>query len=410
MNRTLPVGCLTISFTLFALFGCGNQQAQEHADALLPVSSYQVATRDIPETVLLPGRIVSADEVTVSATMPGQLQQVHAQVGEPVAAGQLLATLNSQATETALQEAQKTLRALEQQMSELRSFGATANSGVHIDRLKRQIEQQIRQLTSAIAAGETPTPEKLSTASEKLLLLQKELVRMETESTLISSLLPLRTTLLQGLQLQVAQANRTVQAAQAQVDASRIRSPINGILLTNSTAPGSSTLPGAPLFQVGQVERLELELLVDPNIVTRLTPGQQTTVQIGSLPATTTKLSSVSPALQPQAKSFTARAPISNENGLFKPGMIGQAVISLASHAGVNAVPKAAILTDQAGSYVLRIIEGKATATRITCGYDDGTWVEIRSGLQRGDQVVHQGIERVQPGAEVKVVQRERGR
>ncbi|ASS75139.1 hypothetical protein CIG75_09200 [Tumebacillus algifaecis] len=409
MHPIVRTGCFTLSLSALLLTGCGTEQQPGAAPQATPVSAYSVTTRDIPETILLPGRVVAGNEVAVSASIPGQVQGISVQVGDRVEAGQLLATLNDTAASNSLAEAKRNVTSLETQLARLQNLGGVTPSG-KLDQLQNQIRRRIDNLTDAAKAGALPTQAELIASGHELVNLQNELAKLQIESAVSESLNQLRPPLLQGLQMQVAQARQMVQAAEAQVTAARITSPIQGVVLAQNAAKGSPALPGAPMFSIGTVEQVEFEVFVDPNLVPRLQEGQAVAVQVGTQPIASTKLTIVSPALQPQTKSFTARTPLPNLQGVFKPGMIGQATVTLDPHHNVLAIPKAALLTDETGPFVLQIQNGTASIARLKLGYDNGTWVEVRSGLKNGDQVVYGGIERVQLGSPVKVIATEQPR
>jgi membrane fusion protein (multidrug efflux system) len=67
----------------------------------------------------------------------------------------------------------------------------------------------------------------------------------------------------------------------------------------------------------------------------------------------------------------------------------------------VLAVPRAAVLSDQQGSYVFVVNKDTAEQRRIQLGQSTPTLAGIISGLQAGDQVIVEGLQRVKAGAKV---------
>jgi membrane fusion protein, multidrug efflux system len=66
------------------------------------------------------------------------------------------------------------------------------------------------------------------------------------------------------------------------------------------------------------------------------------------------------------------------------------------------AIPRAAVMTDQQGDYVYVVgADDKANVRRVTLGQSSGTLVTILSGLEPGDSVIAEGIQRVRPGQPV---------
>jgi membrane fusion protein (multidrug efflux system) len=68
----------------------------------------------------------------------------------------------------------------------------------------------------------------------------------------------------------------------------------------------------------------------------------------------------------------------------------------------VLVVPQAAIQEDQSGKFVLTVDETNTVAVApITVGSQDGTdWI-VTGGLNEGDTIVVQGIQRIRPGMQV---------
>jgi len=65
-------------------------------------------------------------------------------------------------------------------------------------------------------------------------------------------------------------------------------------------------------------------------------------------------------------------------------------------------IPRAAVLSDQQGNYVFTVdAQNKAQQTRITMGQSSPTTAVVTSGLQEGQMVVVDGVQRVRPGIEV---------
>ena len=66
------------------------------------------------------------------------------------------------------------------------------------------------------------------------------------------------------------------------------------------------------------------------------------------------------------------------------------------------AVPQASLQVDQAGPYVL-VVGGddKVEARRVTLGAAEGAQVVVESGLNEGERIIVEGIQKVRPGMTV---------
>jgi membrane fusion protein (multidrug efflux system) len=68
----------------------------------------------------------------------------------------------------------------------------------------------------------------------------------------------------------------------------------------------------------------------------------------------------------------------------------------------VLGIPRVAVLSDQQGDYVYVVdAENKAQVRRIQLGQSTPTTAVVTNGLQEGELVVSEGLQRVRPGAAV---------
>jgi len=403
--RQTPIRWLLLCLVLT---GCANAAPNAGGEmAGVPVTGYEIKKQDLPETLLLPGRVVAAEEAQVSATLPGKVGKVYARTGDSVQAGQVLAEMETGQGEAQLQQARQALQALEVQYRQMTALPATPAESDRIAGLEREIKRQTDLLGQYAQGKSLPDPTALLTSLRQLTEMQTELTRLQSEQAISGGLAALRAPLIQSMQGQIAQARQAVQLAEAQIRAGRLTSPIDGVVLAANAATGSPAAPGLPLYSIGNLPQVEFEIYVDPNQQARLAPGLSAAVTVGREASVAAHLLEVSPALQPQSKSFTARTDLPNAENRFKPGMIGEASVTLDPHKDILALPKAAILHDDKGAFVLRIKDGIAESLRVTTGYDNGHLAEIKSGLAAGDLVVLEGADRVQAGAKLNVTKTE---
>ncbi|KEO84465.1 efflux RND transporter periplasmic adaptor subunit [Tumebacillus flagellatus] len=415
---------LQLSLLTLLLAGCAKSPQTAQTETVIPVSVERAAPRDLPEQLVLPGRVMPREQTPVLATAAGRVQAVLVQVGDSVKKGQELATLDTGSSQASLTEAKTAIAGLEAQIRRLQTaalptgFDVSSSSNAStasasalpgdISRKISQIETKMQlQIATLAAVLEKPGPDalpKLLAISQQLQRAQSEVSLLQTQAVVGQSLDLFKAPLLQTLQAQLVQAHQALRLAQAQVQAAHITSPFDGVILSKTAVAGTPSGPGVPLFTVGDVSNVDFEILVDPTMQTRLKQGQKANVQVGEHAAVQTTLGSVSPSLDPQAKSFTAHATLENATGDFKPGQVGLASITLDPHAGVLSVPTASILHEGEKTYVLLAPNGTAVKRAVATGYNNGTYTEIRSGLQKNDPVIHEGLDRVQPGTKIKVI------
>jgi RND family efflux transporter MFP subunit len=101
--------------------------------------------------------------------------------------------------------------------------------------------------------------------------------------------------------------------------------------------------------------------------------------------------------------SLRMRAQVENPNGFLKPGMFGHARVASAQQYEAMLIPETAVVSDGPRKIVYVVgADGKVSVKPLEIGpVVDGLRV-VRSGLDGADQVIVNGIQRVQPGVQVQ--------
>lgn len=68
-------------------------------------------------------------------------------------------------------------------------------------------------------------------------------------------------------------------------------------------------------------------------------------------------------------------------------------------------IPQVALMQDAKGSFVFKIVEGKAQPTPVVLGYNIGNNVIVKSGLNTGDVIVTSQLIKLRPGVSVTPIQ-----
>ena len=100
--------------------------------------------------------------------------------------------------------------------------------------------------------------------------------------------------------------------------------------------------------------------------------------------------------------TLTARAVFPNPERLLVDGQFVTVTVEAGEPVTALVVPQGAVQVDQAGSYVLVVgADNKAEQRRVTLGATQGTNVVVQSGLQQGERIIVDGIQKVRPGMQV---------
>ncbi|MBO6892458.1 MAG: efflux RND transporter periplasmic adaptor subunit [Roseibium sp.] len=126
----------------------------------------------------------------------------------------------------------------------------------------------------------------------------------------------------------------------------------------------------------------------------------------GSKYPSTGKISYVGTSIDEGSDTVEMRATFDNPKNLLLPGQFVNVNVQDANPGEVTAIPQSAIQLDAKGHYVYVVgSDNKAQRTDITLGKQSGALWEVKSGLKKGEKVIVQGLQKVQPGMTVTPVE-----
>ena len=348
-----------------ALYGCSSRseaQAPPAPSVTVAVPLVQ-AVQDWDEFT---GRFEATQSVEVRARVGGYISGVHFRDGDYVRRGQLLFTLDPRPAQAALASA------------------------------RAQLSQAQAQLTLA----------------------QSELERAETllESQAVSQAeVDTRRGALQTAQAAIAAANANVRARQLDLEFTRVTAPISGRVSDRRVDAGNLVAGGSSAADVltTVVSSAPIHFVFDGSEAVLLKYQRQARqgaapIQVRLQDETTFSRSGTldftDNAVDTASGVIRLRAVIANADGFLKPGMFGQARLAGAGSYEAMLVPDAAIATDQARRIVYVVAaDGSVAPKPVQLGpLVDGLRV-VRSGLERTDRVIINGVQRIQqPGMKVQ--------
>lgn len=184
-----------------------------------------------------------------------------------------------------------------------------------------------------------------------------------------------------------------------------VLAPFAGVVKEKRVTPGEYAREGDALIILMQVEPLKLQFELPEKYSGRLTPGQQVTCEVASLPGQTFsgKVRTVFPAVSVQSRSVRMEAVLPNPGYRLKPGFFASVRVPLAGAAGSFVVPRAAIVRQEGSEHVFVVTGDRVKLTRVQTGLEAGDKVEVVSGLRADDRVVVQGAETLRDGDQIKV-------
>jgi RND family efflux transporter MFP subunit len=189
------------------------------------------------------------------------------------------------------------------------------------------------------------------------------------------------------LGLQTAEAG--LKAAQAMESYTNITAPIPGQIVEKRINLGEMAMPGQPVLRIEDNRNLRLEATVRESDLMHIHAGTSVKVRIDAMPGRELRgrVAQVVPAADVRTHSFLVKIDIPAEKGLIT-GMYGKAFFSTGRRQAIL-VPKSAVveMSGITGVYVVGA-ENKAIFQMVQLGGDQGSAVEVLTGLKAGARIV----------------------
>jgi membrane fusion protein, multidrug efflux system len=202
------------------------------------------------------------------------------------------------------------------------------------------------------------------------------------------------------------QGRAALELARARLDKHTIRAPFNGIAGLRGLSVGAFVNTGTEVVGLEKVDVLKVEFSIPEVRLTDVKVGQTVEVAVDALPEHkfTGTIYAIAPAADVNGRSLRLRARLPNSDGVLRPGLFARIVIK-GGEQQVVMVPESAVMPRGGDSFVFRIENGRAVETKVELGSRKAGEVEIRNGLPPDSVVVTAGQQRLRNGAAVNVVE-----
>ncbi len=394
---SIGVRMIVASGLMAMLSGCSSGNTVPPPEAVVTVETAPVQMQSIADVVSAEGVLYPIRQASISPKITAPVRTFYVQRGDKVHRGELLAVLENKDLSAAVVSAQG---GYDQAQA---TYASTTSSGL-------PEEIQTANLNVVNARTTLAAQQKLYDSENKLYqqgaIARKQLDATKVALTAAQSAYETAEKHLQNLQGEgVSQQQKAAKGqletahgqylgAAAQLGYTEIRSPINGSVADRAVYPGDIAPAGTPLLTVMDTSKVVVRLHIPQQQAVLLQLGQKATIRVPGLdkdvPA---KVTVLSPALDPSSTTEEVWVEADNPKGELKPGTTAQVSITAKTVANALVIPVAAILTGPNGQSSVMVVksDNRAYAQDVKTGIQQGTMIQVVSGLQPGEPVIVSG-------------------
>lgn len=346
-------GFLILSLFLIAAYSCRNKDQNLSADVEIPVSVEDLKLRHIGEYISTTGTVYPKGDVVLKAkiTATYYLEKNPStgrawQLGDRVKTGSLIARL----------EDKEYVNSIQLETNELNM---------------ELMESELKKQESLYEKGGV-TLKELKTAS-----------------------------------INYSNAKTTAENSRLQLEKTRITSPIDGVIVDLPYyTSGSQVETGSTIVKIMDYNVMYLDIQLPEKYLSEIRTGQKVNLTNYTLPddTLTGNITQLSPAINPDTRTFKGNVAVSNPGLLLRPGMFVRADILINEKDSTIVIPKSIILSRQRGKTIFVVDRGVASERIIETGLENLTDIEVTRGLSENDRIVISGFETLSNKSKVKII------
>jgi multidrug efflux system membrane fusion protein len=390
--------------------------AQAVRDSVPTVSVVQVQQAAASSDLQLPGDVEAIQVATIAAQTTGYLRQFHADIGDRVRAGQLLAEIDTPEVDQQLQQARANVAQAVASLGQAKANLIQAVANMEFARVTYERNKYLAQQHVVPEQTRDQTKAAYDVGVATVDAMQANI--NAAKATIASNEANVRSLkALQGFQKVFSPFAGVITARNVEIGSlisptSSSPSTSTGTTQSSAMIPGSGTTnlgTNAPsnsggLFQIARIDTLRIFISVPQTFSSTIKPGQTANISFREFPEKTFtgRVVRNTSALDPGSRTLLTEVHTSNSDYQLLPGMYATVNFGVQSPEPPVRIPATALIFNAGGTQVAVVTgDQKVHYTKVIIGRDYGNDLDIISGLEPGATVIVNVADGLQEGAQV---------
>jgi multidrug efflux pump subunit AcrA (membrane-fusion protein) len=390
---------LVAAAAAIALVGAGcskrdTAQARSPDGAAKPVQVEVVRLDSVRRAVDVVGTLAAVDQVTISSEADGKVSRIVADLGDRVAAGQILIQLDHEKQQYTLEQQQAALART------LAQYGASDPQ--HLPDIDKTPDVQKARADLVQA---TQAFDRASELFKRTLISRQALddAQAALESARASHESALQNA--KNLRASIQASEATMKLAGRQLRDTDIRAPFDGYVEKRLVNLGELVKAQMPVMAIVRLNPLKIVAEIPEKMAPWIEDDQPVSLQVDAYRdrAFSGKVSRISPAVNPATRAFPFEALVPNTDTMLKPGTFARVHIESGKVDAVLTLPYSALQYRYGVNRVFVVSGGRLSMRELAVGERMGERIEIIKGVRAGEQVAVTDVDTLADGVPVAV-------
>jgi len=384
----LAVGLITV--------GCSKSETAQARgrDEAKPVKTERVRQETVHRAVEVVATLAAVDEAIVSSEADGVVSRLFVDLGDRVAAGQVMVELDREKPQYNLDQQKAALaRALAQ-------YGAA--NPEHLPPIEQtpDVQKAKAELVQAKQGYERAEELHRRQLVPRQTLDDADAMLRSKQASYDSSLQNAK-----NLQANIAESEAAMKLADRQLRDTQIRAPFDGYIKQRLVNLGQLVKAPTPVMSLVRVDPLKVTAEIPEKLAPWIHVGQEVELHVDAYPDKTIsgKVSRISPSVNTATRAFPFEALVPNSGALLKPGTFARVHIETSKIDQVLTLSYSAMQYRYGVNRVFVVEGDKLVARELKTGERLGDRTEIVSGVSAGDNVAVTDVEKLADGMKVSI-------
>lgn len=197
----------------------------------------------------------------------------------------------------------------------------------------------------------------------------------------------------------------TVELMRRRLRDSKVYAPFAGITAARQISPGQVISKNTALTTLVDLDTVKIEVAIPERYLGQLQLGQKLEFKVDAFPTNRFhgEVYFISPQLEDRTRTALVKARLANPDGKLRGGMFAKLDLTLTLRESALVIPETAIVNNADATMVF-VVSATNTAVMkpVVTGLRLAGKVEILTGLNAGESVIVEGLQKLGPGSPVK--------